>query len=61
MAVGIPGGGDDGIELLLKRIEDRVDEAAAVALFEFLARQFDGRHSFADVWLGHEFLDASPR
>jgi hypothetical protein len=53
MAVDIPCGGNDGIEFLLKRAENRIGKAAAVALFEFLARQFDGRHSLADVWLSH--------
>jgi len=39
----------DGVELTLQRFESGIDEAAALAFLEFLARQFDGRHSLADV------------
>ena len=53
MAVGVPGGGDDGVEFALQWPEGRIDEAAAIALLEFLARQFDGRHSLANVRLRH--------
>jgi len=38
-----------GVEFALQRPEAGIDEAAAIALLEFLARQFDGRHSLADV------------
>ena len=53
MAVGVPGGCDDGVEFAAERLEGRIDEAAAIALLEFLARQFDGRHSLANVRLRH--------
>ena len=53
MAVGVPRGRDDGVEFALQRPEGRIDEAAAIALLEFLARQFDGRHSLANVRLRH--------
>jgi hypothetical protein len=53
MAVGIPRGLYDGVELALQRLEGRIDEAAAIALLKFLARQFDGRHSRANVGLRH--------
>jgi hypothetical protein len=38
MAVGVPRGLDDGVEFALQWPEGRIDEAAAIALFEFLAR-----------------------
>ena len=53
MAVGIPRGRDDGVEFALQWPERRIDEAAAIALLEFRARQFDGRHSLANVRLRH--------
>ena len=53
MAVGIPCGRDDGVEFALQWPKGRIDEAAAIAPLEFLARQFDGRHSLANVRLRH--------
>jgi hypothetical protein len=53
MAVGIPRGGHDCVELALQWLERRIDETAAVALFKFVARQFDRRHSLANVRLRH--------
>src|ERR1700680_1302317 len=55
-ALAVPGGRYDGIELALLRFERGIGEAAAIAFLEFLARQFDGRHSLADVDRRHRLI-----
>src|SRR5690349_3996680 len=53
VAVGVPGRGYDRIELFLQGLKDGVAIAAAIALLEFVARQFDRRHAFADIGRRH--------
>jgi hypothetical protein len=53
MAVGIPRCVDDGVDLALQRLERGIDEPVAVPPHELLARQFSGRHPFADVRRRH--------
>jgi hypothetical protein len=48
VGVAVPCRGDDGIEFALQRRESGVLEAAAIAPFELLPRQFYGRHPLAD-------------
>ena len=51
IAVAVPCRADDGVEFALQRLERGIGEAAAISFFEFLARQFDGWHSLADIGL----------
>src|SRR5689334_3796809 len=53
MTVGIPRRADNGVDLPLQRLERGIDEAAAIALFEFGAIKLDRGHSRADVRLRH--------
>jgi hypothetical protein len=61
VAVRIPRGGDDPVQFISKhpvqfiskRCKGGIVKTTAEALFKFGAREFDGRHSLADVWFCH--------
>jgi hypothetical protein len=56
IAIAIPRCLDNGIYFSLQWSERRIGEAAAETFLEFLARQFDGRHSPADVDTRHRSI-----
>src|SRR3954454_5624447 len=51
--VAVPRRADDGADFTFERLERGVGKTAAITLLEFLPRQFDGRHSLANIGLRH--------
>jgi len=56
IAIAIPRCLDNGIYFSLQWSERRIGEAAVETFLEFIARQFDGRHSPADVDTRHRSI-----